>query len=324
MSGAQAFRYRGSERVSHVGESMVLHPDEMHDGHSDVPDGFLYRMVYVDPWLIRSASGGGDALPFVPDVVARDQALSALLETAYDGFPEPLDPLESDTLIAGLADILSRRGDGPTPGHASAGPVAAIARLRAMLDDEFGRPISSVDLERASGLDRFEIARAFRRAFGTSPHRYLVGRRLAAARADIIAGEPLSDIAARVGFADQSHMTRHFKARFGMTPGRFASLCRSTGDLNAAMDPQRLGLVSPSAAAISSSLPGSARSERRRACSMSRRLRSAASLADSSRSSARPCSIADTPAAEADQRRRIVALPCQASVPELGARRHRD
>lgn len=223
MAGAQAFRYRGSERVSHVGESMVLHPDEVHDGHSDAPDGFLYRMVYVEPWLIRSASGGG-TLPFVADVVARDQALAALLDIAYEGFPEPLDPLESDALIAGLADILNRRGDGATTGDAGAGPVAAMERLRALLDDEFARPISSIDLERASGLDRFEIARAFRRAFGTSPHRYLVGRRLTAARADIIAGDQLSDIAARVGFADQSHMTRHFKARFGMTPGRFAAL----------------------------------------------------------------------------------------------------
>ncbi|MCX5496407.1 AraC family transcriptional regulator [Kaistia dalseonensis] len=224
MAGAQAFRYRGHERVSHVGESMVLHPDELHDGHSDMPDGFLYRMVYVEPWLIRDAAGGATALPFVPDVVARDQALAAVLEAAFDGFPEPLDPLARDALVAALADILLRRGDAPVFMAPQAEPVARMARLRALLDAEYERAIASSDLEGIAELDRFEIARHFRRALGTSPHRYLIGRRLAAARLHIIAGEPLSAIAARVGFADQSHMTRHFKARFGMTPGRFAAL----------------------------------------------------------------------------------------------------
>jgi AraC-like DNA-binding protein len=36
----------------------------------------------------------------------------------------------------------------------------------------------------------------------------------------------LSDAAAATGFADQSHLTRHFVARFGLTPGRFAKLAR--------------------------------------------------------------------------------------------------
>ena len=42
----------------------------------------------------------------------------------------------------------------------------------------------------------------------------------------IAAGTPLSETAAATGFADQSHLTRHFAARFGLTPGRFAKLAR--------------------------------------------------------------------------------------------------
>jgi AraC-like DNA-binding protein len=37
-------------------------------------------------------------------------------------------------------------------------------------------------------------------------------------------GVTLSDAAAATGFADQSHLTRHFAARFGLTPGRWARL----------------------------------------------------------------------------------------------------
>jgi AraC-like DNA-binding protein len=75
-----------------------------------------------------------------------------------------------------------------------------------------------------TGLDRFALARHFRAAFATSPHRYLLMRRLQRARAMIGAGEALSDAAFATGFADQSHLNRHFKKAYGMTPGQWASL----------------------------------------------------------------------------------------------------
>jgi AraC-like DNA-binding protein len=81
-------------------------------------------------------------------------------------------------------------------------------------------------LEAETGVDRFTLARGFRTRFGTSPHRYLTGRRLERVKAEIVRGTPLAEAAAAAGFADQSHMTRHFKSRFGLTPGRYAALLR--------------------------------------------------------------------------------------------------
>jgi AraC-like DNA-binding protein len=49
-------------------------------------------------------------------------------------------------------------------------------------------------------------------------------RRLQRARTLIEAGEPLAEIAAATGFTDQSHLNRHFKKAFGLTPGRWATL----------------------------------------------------------------------------------------------------
>jgi len=46
-------------------------------------------------------------------------------------------------------------------------------------------------------------------------------------KAEIARGISLADAAYAAGFADQSHMTRHFKSRFGLTPGRYAALCAS-------------------------------------------------------------------------------------------------
>jgi AraC-like DNA-binding protein len=228
--GAQGFRYRGENQVSSAGQIMVLHPDEQHDGHAAAPDGFSYRMIYVDPALIRQAldheGAGARTLPFVAEAVARDGATAALLDEAFAHFPGAFDPLAGDALLAGLADALARRGQKETR-RLAASPQRALLRVRDYLDSEFARPIDSADLERVADLDRFSLARAFRRSFGSAPHRYLVARRVAAARNLIAGGTPLAEVAGACGFVDQSHLNRHFKAHFGMPPGRYARLVAS-------------------------------------------------------------------------------------------------
>jgi AraC-like DNA-binding protein len=79
-------------------------------------------------------------------------------------------------------------------------------------------------LEQIAGLDRFTLARHFRALYATSPHRFQVMRRLDRARQMMRAGEPLAEVAAYVGFADQSHFNRHFKKAYGVTPGRWMAL----------------------------------------------------------------------------------------------------
>jgi AraC-like DNA-binding protein len=222
--GAQSFHYRGALHTSAAGQVMVIHPDEAHDGHAGVDQGFAYRMLYVDPGAVGAALGRL-AAPFVPEVVSDDPALADLLREAFADFPRPLEPIAIDAIVSRLADLLSARGDSPAP-RKSATAHSAIGRARDFLIAEAPRTVASEELERVSGLDRFALARQFRAAFGTSPHRFQVGRRLARAQAMIAEGAALSEVAAATGFADQSHLTRHFAARFGVTPGRWATLSR--------------------------------------------------------------------------------------------------
>ncbi len=70
------------------------------------------------------------------------------------------------------------------------------------------------------GSGTTQLARAFATAYGIAPHRYVIGRRLDAARDRILRGQPLADVAAEVGFVDQAHLTRRFRQFLGTTPGR--------------------------------------------------------------------------------------------------------
>jgi AraC-like DNA-binding protein len=110
----------------------------------------------------------------------------------------------------------------PVPGT----PVA-LARARALMDDDPGAPLTLATLAAEAGLSRYQFLRAFARATGMTPHAYLVQRRLHHARRLIGAGLPLAQAAADSGFADQSHMTRLFVHSFGMAPGAYAAQGRA-------------------------------------------------------------------------------------------------
>ena len=224
--GVQAFDYRGVAEVSTPGQVVVLHPDEPHDGRAGTPDGFGYRIVYVAPARIHAAAcairGRSGALPFVREPVMVNPALASTIEAAFRLEPEPL---AVDTLILRLAEALL---DADQSGGAGAPPIRldahALDRARALLDAETGRVIRSSELEKATGLTRYDLARQFRSALGTSPYRYSLMRRLDRARAELRRDRSLADVALAAGFADQAHLTRMFKEAFGVSPARYRAL----------------------------------------------------------------------------------------------------
>lgn len=225
LEGVQSFRYRGSSENSTAGQVFVLHPDETHDGHAGTEAGFHYRILYVEPGAISDALGGARrALPFVRDTVSNNRRIVAAIAPALSGLERPLEDLQRDQVILALADALAAADPSMPPRRLSAGDWRAVGRARAMLDANLAEGVASAELEAATGQSRYALARHFRACLGTSPYRYLVMRRLDHARRLIQQGAALANAAAASGFADQSHMTRHFHRAYGLSPGRWAIL----------------------------------------------------------------------------------------------------
>lgn len=224
LNGVQTFRYRGEQRFSTAGRVIVLHPDEVHDGAAGTEAGLRYRMLYLEPSLLQRAGRGRRAtLPFVATPVIDDPLLREALLAALIDLDGRLDDLFLDDVVGRISDGLLRHSD------EAAAPLAATAwraaeRARDYLAAHAFDTVRSDELEAETGLDRFALARHFRAAFGTSPHRFQMMRRLARARALIATGETLAGVAAETGFADQSHLTRMFKRAYGVPPGRWAML----------------------------------------------------------------------------------------------------
>ncbi|MGI4855631.1 MAG: AraC family transcriptional regulator [Janthinobacterium lividum] len=218
LAGVQQFNYRRSQRNSLPGNTMVLHPDEAHDGQAGSEEGFHYRMIYVEPALFQDVLGGR-ALPFLDGGVTTDPRLATATATLLQQVSHTLEPLEQSEALAELAHALAAVAG--TPARRSKGDFLAARRAREYLHAHCMRVVTLDELAAATGRDRWSLSHDFRTFYGTSPYRYLTMRRLDHVRDMLVAGHALADAAATAGFADQSHMTRHFLQAFGLTPGRW-------------------------------------------------------------------------------------------------------
>ncbi|MGO4133104.1 AraC family transcriptional regulator [Rhizobium brockwellii] len=227
LKGVQTFRYRGERRFSLPGQVIVLHPDEEHDGGAGTEDGLQYRMLYLEPSLLMECLEAEKiGLPFVDQPVIADDALVQVLLAALGELNRELDELFVDDFVGRVAGGLSRHSQ---VRRRALGTIAwrQVRAARDYLEAHALRPVRSDELESITGLDRFALSRHFRTAFATSPHRYMLMRRLQKAKALIGEGESFADVAVATGFADQAHFIRHFKKAYGVTPGRWAGLRRS-------------------------------------------------------------------------------------------------
>ncbi len=99
-------------------------------------------------------------------------------------------------------------------------PRAVVQALK-FIHENYPSDLSLADIAGAAHLSTYHLTRVFKKSTGVSPHQYLVQVRVNSARSLLTAGagdRSLAEIAAAVGFADQSHLTRHFKRVLGVTP----------------------------------------------------------------------------------------------------------
>lgn len=238
--GAQkSFSGRGMVEAG-PGDVITVNPAEVHDGTPIGDAGRAWRMLYFDPEVVAELAhdlhpGNGNrhtSAEFDRPVV-RDAGLAQRVRLLFAQMTDPTLQREAllreQLLLSVLADALhaphcrpNGGSNGSLNGHPDEAPHA-IRIARARIDDDPAAAVSLLDLAHDTGLSRFQVLRGFARMTGLTPHAYQLQRRVALARRLIAQGMPLADTAAACGFADQSHMTRQFVRKYGVSPGMVAA-----------------------------------------------------------------------------------------------------
>lgn len=129
-----------------------------------------------------------------------------------------------DQMISG--DVISIdivRGDRADAGDGSSQDHHRIfGKVLFYIDQNLAERITLLDMEQVSGMSRFQLIRLFRGRVGVTPYMFLINRRVSRAAERLRHGEAIAHVAADLGFCDQSHLTRHFKRAYGLTPAQYA------------------------------------------------------------------------------------------------------
>jgi AraC family transcriptional regulator len=125
--------------------------------------------------------------------------------------------------MEGLAlELMAMAARGESRGATDTRPPRWLRRTQDLIHARFTDRLRMTELAEVAAVHPDHLARSFRRHFGQSIAEYLRGLRLDwAAQALRETDDPVPAIAHRAGFADQSHFTREFRRRTGVTPARF-------------------------------------------------------------------------------------------------------
>ena len=230
--GIQDFHCRGSRRRSTPGRVILIEPQEAHDGEAGDDNGFAYTMIYLPRvWVRRALACESDAAIGFRATLADDGQLARAVTSAFDTLAGTAWRLHRDAALDAVAAYL-RAQIGWAARRSPPGRDATVARrARERLLDALEEDIGADALACAAGAaDRFQLARAFRAAYGVAPHAWLVQTRLLRARELLAGGERPAAVAASCGFADQSHLGRWFRRAYGMTPAAYRAHCTGVPD----------------------------------------------------------------------------------------------
>ena len=230
-AGVEEFDYGATVQRAGPGAVALLDPEVVHTGQAATPAGWTYRVLYPEVSVVTAVAeqlGWRPGTPRFPQTVLYDARSAAILRSAHRA-AEHGDQLASSSLLnvalAGLLRAHAADGLAPTRDAISAASAGlaptAVQTACELLHERLAEPPTLAELAAITGLSQFTLLRAFRAQTGLPPHAYLNQLRVRRARSLLDDGRPPADVAALTGFADQAHLTRHFKRVVGVPPGAY-------------------------------------------------------------------------------------------------------
>lgn len=227
-AAGEHFSVRQSTAVLEPGSFSIIEPGIIHANRAFNPDKRHLRSFYFTPGFIEAVAA--ELFERTPRVcldtrVVSDNSLWQRLTELHCAHFASTDRFDLEVVTYQLfGDIIS------SPASNAAHSTAAREEKRVdLVSDYFRENIQSQftlsEVAQLASCSSFHLIRLFRHITGIAPHAYLRQLRLENARVLLSQGKSIADAAFQSGFSDQSHLTRLFKTRYGVTPGVYRKSC---------------------------------------------------------------------------------------------------
>lgn len=227
-AGAEEYVYRRQWHRAPSGSMVMVNPGEIHTGNAVTAEGWAYRMTYPSITLMRGIAreltGKNWDMPFFRETVIQDSELVNRFRAFHRASENGESRLMRDELLyATYSLLIARYADNRPNPFKLASEHNAVQQAREYIQSHYEQDISLEELALEVGLSAFHLSRVFRQETGLPPHKYHNQIRLSRARDLLTGGLAIADVAYRVGFADQSHLSKWFKRVYGVSPAQYQS-----------------------------------------------------------------------------------------------------
>jgi len=235
QAGSGDLDYRGNRLPTPSASLFMVHPGEVHSNRAHDQKGCTYRTLFVDAELMREAArdifAKAAGLPFFPTAVIFDSAIIRQYLELHLALEQPSSSLERQALLLNLlAALIARFADDSSAPRCCAADRQAVRRAYDYLAEHYAENLSLDQLAAVAGLSPYHFNRVSAEQYGMPPHAFQTQLRVLRARLLILQGWPLPHVASQTGFADQSHLTRHFKRLVGVPPGQYQASSKNVQD----------------------------------------------------------------------------------------------
>lgn len=230
--------YRAEGQIYHLkpGDILLINPMVLHQPiiASDSPDyeriilwvdrGYLERLAGGEGELSRCFEGERIRLLHLPSSVQRiemTELLGRLVRECYGN--EHGSAFYADGLFLQIMVELNRlalHAGGPTEGEQEA--PSLVAELLDYINEHYSENLSLEGLAKRFFVSKYHLSHEFSRAIGTGVYRYIMLKRLTAAKQQLSEGDAPGEVYIRCGFKDYTSFFRAFKAEYGISPRAFS------------------------------------------------------------------------------------------------------
>jgi AraC-like DNA-binding protein len=221
-TAAAGWRYRGSGHFVENRNTMLIEAGEFHR-NTVVHKRSDFKLLLLEPQTFEDITRDMPrvGVPHFRHAQANDPRVFEAIYDYSNATESGATNLEIESRLTACIHLLLEYTERGCPVVPRQDEHDRVGRAKRLLRDRFAEAVSLSDLARETGLSRFHLIRAFSKEVGFPPHAYQIHVRVERARSLLKLGVPPADVAEMVGFADQSHLTRHFKRIMRVTPSTY-------------------------------------------------------------------------------------------------------